>query len=73
MRPGPGLYIVVIVVLAAYFGWILDRMAAFTTHGFVRLDKLLIGFGLVLLALAIAGGLELLSRWHRRPHDHGRT
>ena len=66
--PGPGMYAVVIVILAAYFGWILDRMAAFTRNGFVRLDKLLIALGLVLLALGVSAGLGALAK-HRHRHE----
>ena len=62
---GPVGYAVVVVLLVGYFVWILDRMAAFSARGFLRLDKLAIGFGLVIAAAVVVGVLEALSRRRR--------
>jgi F0F1-type ATP synthase assembly protein I len=64
-----GLYVAVGVVLICYFGWILDRMAAFSTNGFLRLDKLLVGLGLVILLFLVLAGVELVSRRRRRRRE----
>jgi hypothetical protein len=61
-RTGPLGYAVVMVALFGYFAWILDRMAAFTAHGLFRLDKLVIGLGLVVLALVVVGAADALRR-----------
>lgn len=53
-KPGPLAYGVVMLLLAAYFFWILDRMAAFSSHGFRRLDKIAAGFGIVIVVLVLS-------------------
>lgn len=66
--PGPLAYAIVMLLLAGYFFWILDRMAAFSSHGFRRLDKIAVGFGIVILVLVVTA---LIGRaGHRRGRHH---
>ena len=65
-KPGPLAYGIVMVLLASYFFWILDRMAAFSAHGFRRLDKIAVGFGIVLFVLVLTALLGRIG--HHREH-----
>jgi hypothetical protein len=62
-RVGPFTYAIVMLLLFAYFAWILDRMAAFSAHGILRLDKLAVGLGIAVVALGIG---VLAGLVHRR-------
>ena len=64
--PGPAVYVVVGVLLLGYFVWILDRMAAFTAHGFVRLDKLAAGMVIVVATLMVVVAIEAVRRRRAR-------
>ncbi len=62
-------YVLVIVVLGGFFTWVLLQMAGHIQggRGMVRLDKMVIGFAIMIAALAIGLGFSmLLSRVARR-------
>lgn len=46
-------YVIVMILLALYFGWLMDRMALFSDGGVSRLAKLGAGLVIGLLALAV--------------------